>query len=640
MEKPEEELGALAQALVWEQREEEERLATLLKEHSLRFRKSKGLTWSPVSVEDQSYTLGGRPSLVLQKGANGGLERAFRVGAPVSIYQANEAGQPDSEGPKPRRGIVRKIRKGNVEVVLDGEPLSASEIHGRWTLDARGDDRTFFVMSQALSQWINVEDEHRKIFRDSLLGLRPVERTEELNFEGSEVLLSRLNQLQIEWIREAWNRPSLALLYGPPGTGKTTTLLTMVEGLVKAGERVLLTAPSNAAVDLLVLGCAARNMKVVRIGHPMRLSDQVSNLGLDAQVQTEADFKQVKELRKRASQSWSAADRFRRNFGPSERQERTNSKREARDLEREARDLEDYIANRILRKSQVICSTLIGSADSILRDEKFDVVVIDEAGQAMEPAVWAAMLKAPRAVLAGDPQQLPPVVKSNRSLAAGLGTSLLEKLLSRHKAAPWKVILEEQYRMHQAIMEPSSQWFYDSALKAHTSVSGKQLAELVPWSWIDTAGCGFEEEVEPEGVSTCNPEEARFVIDRLAELILQAPKASIGVVAPYRAQVQLLEELWLDRSGNLSDQLEFATVDAFQGQEKDAMVISLTRSNQNGDIGFLKDYRRTNVAMTRARMHLLMIGDGATLGADPYFAHLMKMAEDSGAYRSAWEWMS
>lgn len=632
---PIQELGRLAEALVVERTEEEQRMASLLEQQSLRYRRADGLTWSPVTVASIEFTFGGRPTAVLEMGHGGGKAGAFRSGTPVQVYQANEAGQPAGGADAVRKGIVRKATDTTIEVVLDGDPFTPDEQHARWTVDLRPDDRTFRLMAEALSHWINVEDPTRQALRDAmLLGDSAALMGKTIGDVGDLAdLASGLNPDQTQALHLAWSHPALTLLHGPPGTGKTTTLVAIVQGFARQQERILATAPSNTAVDLLALRCREAGLDVVRIGHPIRIEEAVLSSSLESKVEAHPEHKQVRALRKRAKDAWREADRFRRNFTAEDRKARTEARREARDLEREANDLEAYLADRVLADAQVICATLAGSADRLLAGMRFDVAVIDEAGQALEPATWIPMQRADRFVIAGDPQQLPPVVKSQQAVT--LEISLLEKLMARHKSAPITHQLRTQYRMHEKIQGPPSDWFYGGTLVADASVADRGLTGLPPWTWLDTAGRGFEEQREAGSDSTCNPDEAAFVIERVRELHAFHPDASIGIVAPYAAQVRALEEAW---SGPLPEQIVISTVDGFQGQERDIMVLSLTRSNDAGEIGFLKEHRRTNVAMTRARKHLLIIGDTATLGAEPFFASLIERAETEGAYRSAWEY--
>lgn len=635
MSKAVEELGQLALALVDEQREEEARLAAVLEKQSLRLRKAEGLTWSPVTIEQQAFTFGGRVKLLLKKGPNGGMDDAFRSGSPIHLYQANESGQPiDTKAM--HRGIVRKGRGGEVEVVLDGEPLSASSLHERWTLDERADDRTYRLMAEALSHWINTQDETEKAVRDRLLGFKASDRKP---VELPRLDLAHLNAGQCQWIALAESAESLAILHGPPGTGKTTTVLAFVERAVQRGERLLLVAPSNAAVDLLVAGCAKRGMEPVRMGHPMRMDEAVFMYGLDAQVEGDPEFKQVKELRKRAEKAWGEANRFHRSFGATERAQRTSARKEARALESDATAVESYIAERIIRTSSVVCATLAGSADANLNGQRFDWVILDEASQAMQPAAWIAFRRARRVLLAGDPHQLPPVVKSDQALKRGLGVSMLERAMVPSNA-PQINVLQDQYRMAPSIMEWASNLFYEGRLRSAQTQSEPKASPSV--RFIDTAGCGFDEQRAEGGESTCNPDEAQFTAERVRELVEAHPTFQCGVIAPYRAQVDALNRCLDAVIGAQSPEryrVDCSTVDAFQGQERDAIFISLTRTNPRGEIGFLKEYRRMNVAITRAKHHLTVIGDGATVAQDAFFAQLIEAAEAKGFYRSAWEWM-
>ena len=279
----------------------------------------------------------------------------------------------------------------------------------------------------------------------------------------------------------------------------------------------------------------------------------------------------------------------------------------------------------------------------MLQGRRFGTVVLDEAGQALEPGAWIPVRLADRVVLAGDACQLPPTVKDPGALKAGLGVSLLEKAIARERNVH---LLDTQYRMHADIMAHPNRAFYQGALQAAPGVSDRVLEGVPPLTFIDTAGRGWDEErsaAEADATgrphaSTRNPEEGAFTVDRVRELLAAHPEASIGVIAPYRAQVTLLEEQLAGDVAQADGRLTIQTVDGFQGQERDIMVIGLTRSNAAGDVGFLSEHRRMNVAMTRARMHLLVIGDSATLGTDPFYADFIQHCEQTGAYRSCWEW--
>ena len=257
----------------------------------------------------------------------------------------------------------------------------------------------------------------------------------------------------------------LAILHGPPGTGKTTTLLAFVQRAVARGERLLLAASSNAAVDLLVKGCVHQETMPVRIGHPVRLDADVVEFGLDAHVEKDPEFKQVKDMRKRAEKAWKQVNTFHRNFGAEQRAERNAARSEARSLESEANAMEAYLSERVVRTSQVVCATLTGCADDHLKGQSFDWVVIDEASQAMLPAALIAMQRGPRLILAGDPHQLPPVVKSDEARANGLEVSVLERAMRGDHNAAVSHMLTDQYRMVPDIMQLASDLFYDGRLR-------------------------------------------------------------------------------------------------------------------------------------------------------------------------------
>jgi predicted DNA helicase len=318
---------------------------------------------------------------------------------------------------------------------------------------------------------------------------------------------------------------------------------------------------------------------------------------------------------------------------------------EAKALKADADLLEFHIVNDLLQNSDAICCTLVGSSHPVLRGRKYRSVFIDEAGQALEPACWIPLLRAERAIFAGDHHQLPPTIKSNEAARGGLAETLFEKGINRH---PSKArMLQVQYRMHEAIMRFSSDYFYGGKLIAHETVRTALLhPHQAPLEFVDTAGCGFTESQNPETLSRFNEEEAQLVI-RLAEKLVEdlGPEewihqgVTMGIITPYRSQVDLLHKLAENSTvlEPLHKLVTINTVDAFQGQERDVIVISFVRSNDKADVGFLGDIRRTNVAMTRARRKLIMVGDSATLGSHPFYVALLEYVQQGEFYRSAFE---
>jgi ATP-dependent RNA/DNA helicase IGHMBP2 len=377
---------------------------------------------------------------------------------------------------------------------------------------------------------------------------------------------------------------------------------------------------------------------VVRIGNLSKIDEENESLTIESKIQQEKDFKQIREIKRRGIELRRMASKYKRNFGKAEADQRKLILHEARQLSKEARELEDYLVNKVLDHAQVIATTLIGSASGYLQDMRFDAVVIDEAGQGIEAAAWVPMLKAEKVIMAGDPFQLPPTVKSQEAARLGLTKTLLEKAIERHERIS---LLKVQYRMHQDIMAYSNLKFYNNALVAHPNNQYRALddQELVV-EFVDTAGCGYEEEAGDQGESLQNREEAALVerhFDALRNRYTSA--VSVGFLSPYRAQVKVLQDLLKSKQDDATE-VTINTIDSFQGQERDIIYISLVRSNTRNEIGFLKDYRRMNVAMTRARKKLVLIGDSATLGSDSFYSGLLELLEQQGGYRTAWEYFT
>ncbi|MEO6916029.1 MAG: AAA domain-containing protein, partial [Chitinophagaceae bacterium] len=423
--------------------------------------------------------------------------------------------------------------------------------------------------------------------------------------------------------------------------GKTTTLVQAIKALHKSEKgRILAVTPSNTAVDLISEKLSEAGLNVVRVGNPARVSARLMSLTLDSKVSAHPANREIKKLKRQASEFRDMAHKYKRSFGKSEREQRKALFTEAQKISKEVERTEQYIVDDLISKADVIAATLVGSNHYSVRSLRYHVVVIDEAGQALEPACWVPILKGRKLVLAGDHQQLPPVIKSDHQQQDGLGFTLLEKMVERYPEAV--VLLEEQYRMHSAIMHYSSKIFYKEKLMAHASVASHLVfAGDEPLVFIDTAGCGYEE--VKEGTSTSNPEEAAFLLRHLNEYLLQGQSsgeiASVAVISPYKRQVEVLKEQ-LESFPALLEKgkaVSVNTIDSFQGQERDIVYISLTRSNQANIIGFLAEVRRMNVAMTRARKKLVVIGDSATISVHPFYNDFIAYAQSIEAYHSAWE---
>ena len=472
----------------------------------------------------------------------------------------------------------------------------------------------------------------------------PLEKEPEHVRESEALTRPRFNLPQQQALDRVRQSPDVAIIHGPPGTGKTTTLVQAIQEAIEPGRQFLVCAPSNLATDLLTEKLGAAGVNVLRIGHPARLTDVVLQHSLDVKLSAHPRYKEMKALRREAEQIRRQALKFKRKFGREERQQRRELLSDARGRQGEARDLESFMLKSLLDKASVITCTLAGSANSMLRDRRFAAVFIDEAAQALEPSCWIAIRKADRVIFAGDHCQLPPTVKSRAAEKGGLANTLFEKVIARKEV---DVMLRVQYRMHQQLMGFSSREFYEDALEAHESVVDHRLSDdpeqpllYLPVQFIDTAGCGFEEQQKAESSSLHNPGECDVVLQHLSNLRAALPAGetpSIGVISPYKDQVHHLREQALQRE---ITGITIDTVDGFQGHERDIIYISTVRSNADGNIGFLSDIRRMNVAMTRARKKLVVVGDSATLANHAFFQRWLEYFETIGAYGSAWEYMS
>ena len=533
------------------------------------------------------------------------------------------------------RGVVCERDRMRISIALD-EPPEGTDRFSNFSLRVSTDQLGRQRQVAAL-------DRVRSATRDRLAELREVLLgRSEPRFGPIEPLATLdlgLNASQRAAVDFSLAANDVAIIHGPPGTGKTTTLVEIIRQAVRRGDKVLVCAPSNLAVDNLLERLLVSGENPVRLGHPARVMEALRARTLDILAMSHPHTRQARKFAKEAFALFRQAGKYTR--AKPEPGARQAMRAEAKSLLADARKLEAEAAESILNRANVVCATLTGLDSEILGQRSFDLAVIDEAGQGTEPATWLPLLRSNRVVFGGDHCQLPPTILSKEAADAGLGVSLMERLASMFGDRATR-LLNVQYRMHRHIMEFSSLHFYGAELTAHESVAEHRLRDLpgIPSTeltesvveFIDTAGAGFDEEMEPDSSSRRNPREAQIVADKVRALLeAGVPATSIAVIAPYAGQVRLLREM-LDVAG-----LEIDSVDGFQGREKEAVVLSMVRSNAEGELGFLGETRRMNVALTRARRKLIVVGDSATLGGDPFYAEMLAHFESIGAHRSVWE---
>lgn len=627
-----ERLKELQRLLAMEKEADLKQWQGVVKRMSLAERLHHGMTWQPVQVLRSGFALGDKASVTVQRKPGPAKDSRFKAGAPVTFYTtAPMAGRPRISG------VVHYATETQMQIILNTPDLPDWLQMGPIGVDLEFDLRTYQEMEKALDRALQARTGSLVRFRDLLGGTRPPEFAQLPLPEMPE----HLNPSQMEAVGGILSAHDLAVVHGPPGTGKTTTLVAAVSELVRREPTVLVCAASNTATDVLAERLDAAGIRVLRIGHISRVDESILNLTLDAQVAAHPDSREIKKVRIQASEARRRAARFKRTFDEEARENRRSDYREARDLEDWVRLLETRLVEQVLDSAQVIATTLTGAAHPVLEKRRFRTLVVDEAAQALDPAVWIPLAKAERLVLAGDPHQLPPTVKSPEAMQGGLSVTLMERLLP---SLPSVHLLTRQYRMHPEIMAFSNAWFYEGRLKAHEGLEARSLPvrDNRPVLFIDTAGCGFEEKVNAETKSRYNPDEWVLITCHLESLridLVEKPWPGIAILSPYREQVEYIEEELLSDERYAGLPLSVHTIDGFQGQEMDVIILSLVRSNAQGEIGFLRDYRRMNVAMTRARMQLVVIGDGATIGDDPFYRQFIDHCMATGAWRSAWEYI-
>ena len=586
----------------------------------------RGECWYPVSLGRSYYNSLNRFVVEVYRTADADADHEFEYGRTVVFFGRDGSGMLHYCN---FTAVVNYVEGDRMVVVLPDEQCLA-RIAG---IDLLGvqlsfDETTYRLMFDALSRVSNARTGRLADLRDIVHG------NQAPRFLSADIPLRLpwLNASQEQAVRDVLRAKDIMVVHGPPGTGKTTTLVEAISEVLRREVQVLVCAQSNTAVDWISEQLTERGIPVLRIGNPTRVNDSMLAATYERRFESHPDYPQLWSIRRTIRQLYDTP-----------RKGRSDSfhQKIARLRER-ADELEIRIRQSLFDSSRVIAATLAGSAQQVLSGQHFHTLFIDEAAQALEPACWIALQKADRVILAGDHCQLPPTVKCMEALRGGLGITMLEHICKKHPNCVR--MLHVQYRMNEELMRFSSEWFYGGQLQAAPEVRHRNVLDDLdsPLVWIDTCDDRNLQDAENEpaaeafvgtGYGRINKAEAHLTIEalcRYAERIgmqrLLDDRIDIGVISPYRAQVQYLRRLVAHeaRLKPLRKWISINTVDAFQGQERDIIVVSLVRANASGDIGFLRDLRRMNVAMTRARSKLIIIGNSETLSKHRFYRLLFE----------------
>lgn len=602
-------------------------------------RRKNGVTWYPVKINSEELGQGELLHLELERTAYIDKAHQFSSGKNVSLFSNRQ------DEVLEITGTIKSVSKNTLKLIVHGEELPDWCYEGKLGINMLFDDNSYTEMQSALDEVINAKHNRVAELRDMIEGLLPI------SFDSvkEDLIIPSLNLSQNRAVRHVLSVNDIGVIHGPPGTGKTTSLVQAIRLTLEEERQVLVCAPTNAAVDLLAEKLTELGIDVLRLGHPARISEELQNSSIDGRIASSPYYKDIKNLRRNAEEYFRMAGKYKRTFGKEDAKQRAAFYAEARNCIKEARLLEDYLVDELFKNSKVICCTPVTSTHRALQRKRFNTLFFDEASQALEPMVWIPLLKCRRLILSGDHFQLPPVVKSMEAKRGGLDKTLLDRCI---EIPATTVLLNRQYRMNSAIMGFSNSYFYNNELIAdetvatHALVNDEESYLSKTIEFIDTAGCSFDEEQNPETLSYSNPREGMILFKHLQQMLSDyssfenAEPIDIGIISPYKEQQEWLREnieaFELDRSKVLS--LQIKTIDGFQGEERDVIYICLVRSNDRQEIGFLGDLRRMNVAITRARKKLVVIGDSATIGANPFYKSFLEYCDAHGMYRTAWEW--
>ncbi len=582
----------------------------------------RGDAWHPLRFVRSYYNSLNQLSVEVVRTADTDIEHNFEFGRPVCFFRMSEG----TEGKSIRyfnfTGTVSYADGDRLVVTVpDNAPVAELQATEGLGVQLFFDETSYRLMFEALDRVIGARDNRLAYLRDLFYSGVPAA---ELSF--APISFPWLNRAQQEAVNKVLRAKDVAIVHGPPGTGKTTTLVEAIYETLRRESQVLVCAQSNMAVDWISERLVDRGISVLRIGNPTKVNDKMLSFTYERRFEAHPDYPQLWSIRQAIRKL--RQERKRRDNGWHQKMDRLKSR---------AVELELRINSQLFGEAKVIASTLTGSASHLLSGQKFGTLFIDEAAQALEAACWIAIRRASRVVLAGDHCQLPPTVKSIAALKGGLGTTLMERIVARKPSVV--TLLTVQYRMNEQIMRFSSNWFYDGRVESAPEVKYRGILDYDnPITWIDTSESDAKEEFVGESFGRINKTEAELTLEALKNYFTKIGRQRIadehidvGVISPYRAQVQLLRrmvrkaEFFKPYRGCIT----VNTVDGFQGQERDIIVISLVRSNDDGQIGFLSDLRRMNVAITRARMKLIIVGSVQTMTRHAFYKELYGYVQES-----------
>ncbi|MBM2887806.1 AAA domain-containing protein [Leptospira interrogans] len=588
----------------------------------------QGITLYPIVYEEQTLGREGNWILTFRFSNQEEYPIKFQTGAPVQFGKNEDRA----------KAILVSLHKEKIKISIEEVPEWAEE--GKCFLDLLPDETSYKEMFNALDA-VRLATKGTRLYvnRELLLGYGKPDLISTRDSDHSRILgriSTSLNESQKNAVIHSVLSEDVMIIHGPPGTGKTTTLTEIVSQLVAEEKKILVSAPTNSACDLLVESISARGILVLRLGHPARINEIAIHSTLDYKLFHHPDGKLLNEYRKDVIEISKQAKKFKRNFGEKEREERKKLFTEVKELKKTIRSMEIGLIDSLVSSHPVIVSTPVASARGILENRTFDFCVLDESSQALEPAFWIPILKSDRVILAGDHKQLPPTLFSEKNY---LETTLFEKAVENLESYGRVFLLDTQYRMKDEISAFPSKEFYSGLLKSGRSEKErksnfpKTFPFLNAFQWIDTSGTDSEEVILDDSIS--NPFEADLQV-RLCFLLKENdwPEDEITILSPYRAQVRLISEKLRDVG---LTKINVSTIDSFQGRENRCILLGFVRSNLEGRSGFLKESRRINVGMTRARDLLLCIGDSSTLSQDPFLSKLIRFAEEKEVFRTAWE---